>query len=77
MKNQRNYRWEDPRSGALFTDKQIQGKRFLRNGLHVKFLKPYTGEKSIKKVVSKPANTKEVVVTPKKEDVKKEKRNEK
>lgn len=60
MKNKIKKMWKDPRTGEIYT--KLPKGEYLKNGLHKKFLEPYSGEKALVKKMKKPQNTVEVVV---------------
>lgn len=54
----------DPRSGRIYTEAQVRAMKgnFLPNGVHKKYLQPYSGEEAVKKVVEPEENTIQKVV---------------
>ena len=43
--------WKDPRSGEIYTNEEIIGKRFLSNGMCVSDLVPCNEEKVLARIV--------------------------
>ena len=51
--------WKDPRSGEIYTNEEIVGKRFLANGMCVNDLIPCNEEKILARTVEADEEVKE------------------